>query len=127
MPGTTTVATNSRVELALRAVVMVLLAVLTAAFWRWADRLDALDTSMRLGVETLERGQTELLVKVAELEGEVRRTSELARRNERTQERHSGRPWHDRAGNSIAVQAAEIDRLRKRLERLEGPASEGPP
>lgn len=104
----------------LRGATIILLGSLTAAFWRWADRLDQIDEAMRDGVELLQAGQTTVLVRIAKLEAENARQAERLDRAIERQTLHAERPWHNQAGRDIAVQSGAVERLRERLEKIEG-------
>lgn len=102
---------NGAIDWVVRAVIgvaMVLLTMLTAAFWRWADSLDELETTTQSAVATLSQGQTMVLVKLAELEGRLERTDALAARVELVQQRQ------------YVTLREELARLREHIERVEG-------
>lgn len=91
-----------------------LLGLLAAAFWRWADRLDSMDNTMRTAAETLAEGQSKMLVRLVEFEGRVLQAERWISRVEIDGERHAARPWHDKAGH-------EISRLREHIDQQVSP------
>ena len=103
---------NDRFDNLVRVAVIVLLGLLTTAFWRWADVVDR-------GVTQLQNGQTVIVERMAKMEGMIARQSEIIDIMQSQIARHEIRPWHDTAGRNLAVQSEGLDRLRDRVDRLE--------